>query len=389
MKILYVLQPSVTNRDGKYVAADSNVEMMKHVIKEILLYRKWEFDVLVPKRESLNFSFEEIINSKRVNFVEWDYPENPVKGRFHFNSKQLPRKDYDVLWNNISELTKNFRVFYDLPIINCNYFLDTPDYSIAKSSAYTYFLRQVEGALAADLVPFTCFSTRKRFLNQVSKYLNLKFAEKIRNKSTIWDFGVSTAELNGKKSKKNREKIITFPNRITQNPDYTNFLPFLRAIKKLRKMREDFKVQVFNPSYKYYSNIDLSKIMPNYFRMPSFPNSPNREEYIKGLWNSWIGVTLFLREAYGGICHRELIVCDNLVITPKVNEYLYHQGEHYPFYCKSDFSDLHEVMNHALYLTQKEINKIMQNVKSSVINNSSYERVIPRVIEDIEKLEGR
>jgi len=402
MNILYILQQSIYNNNGKWLTGDSNIQMMRGVLRELIKKTDWNFYVLIADiKDFANIkSYKEIFEHKRVHFIPYDFPINAflLRQNFNVNSfdslfKKLPK--IDIVWNNISEISRNIKTFLkyyvgrDIKLITCCYWLDTPmikgQEKIDKTVSYDW--RQFDGFECSDLVVFTCKSTLKAFIKNAKRKFNNNFINKILKKSTIWDFGYSIKELNENKTKnKFTKKTIMFLNRLS-DINYTHHKEFIVAVNKLSKKREDFNVVFTNPSMKIKFE-DLEKNVRNIYLYST--NSLTRKKYIELLWRGCISVHLYTKELYGGCASREAIECNNIIITPKVYEYRRILGEDYDFYISpgsnNEYKNLYKVLSKALdRYDDFIISDYFKNIKERN-RESSFEYISNIVKSDIEKL---
>jgi len=346
MNILYILQQSIYDLDRKWLTADSNIEMMRGIILKLLEKTDWSFYILIGKLSDFGNirSFDEIIDTKkypgRVNFIEYNFPVDAFINRQNFDAFEFKRilfslPKIDIIWNNITELSRNIKTClyywnYDCKIVTSCYWLDCPYINEPKVPIeISYFWRQFDGFECSDLVTFTCDSTKKAFIEHSNKIFAKSFVDSIMAKSVVFDFGFNAFEIQQFCVEENEEPpIILFLNRLSEI-NYTRHKEFIEAIKLLYRKRKDFKVVFTNPSKKFSWDY-LRENVPNLFIIKQ--DVLNREEYINLLWKSLISVHLYELERYGGVAHREAIATNNIVITPKCNEYLRIQGDDYPYY---------------------------------------------------------
>lgn len=400
MKVLYILQQSVYNNDGKWLTADSNIQMMRGIISELLEKTDWTFDILIAPLEDFYDikSFDDILKSDRIGWIERKTSINAFTNRYNFYVQQftsiLMIKDYDIVWNNIIELSRNIKTVLwanklKAKLISCNYWIDCPTIGEAKvDESISYDWRQIDGAECSDLVPFTCQSTKHAFFENAYNRINKDVVNQIRKKSTIWDFGFSQKELNkfnpskqGKMPKFDKITIL-FPNRLS-GINYTHHEEFIKAVNSLYQKRQDFQVIFCNPSQKYSWKWLEENVKP--FRFYGYlPFS--REEYIKLLWMSDIIMSLYTIERYGGCCNVEGIYCGCVPIMTEFGEYIHRAPKDYLLVNK-DLSNLENIINYYLntYKTQRIIGNL-EYMKQLIFQTSSYEVISERVINDINKL---
>ena len=372
-QIMYYLQPSVNDGDKWCLLADSNTNMMRGLINELIDYSV-RFSIVLPKLEDCAE-----MESYRELFPEWDdvtfhnrsnklefYPRSgPVDANeFRYYWDQQMASDLKVwldayegcdkvVWSNIPELTGNILqqvrpakgAPHEAVVINSCYFLDSPVHpktGVDKplvDKAINWW-RQVEGAYRADIAGFCCDGNRFQFFEGVQTTHSNDIVEEITKKSAVFRFGYSEIELdsinagdiaNGakqyiKKQLKGR-KLIVFPNRITE-PDYTNGQVFLEAMSHLDV--NQYMFYATNPGEKYVTHKALEEQYPNYLRLVH--GTPSREEYVAVLAMADMHASLFVEEANGGCACREAIHLGSMPLMPYANEYTRLTNADYPGY---------------------------------------------------------
>jgi len=393
MNILCVLQQSVYNNNGKWSTADSNIQMMCGIFREFVNKTDWNFYVLIGKLDDFSDikSYDEIFCHKNVSFIPYNFPVDAFFNRQHFNIfefsemwSKLPK--IDIVWNNITEITRNIKTFLfykksNAKIISCCYWLDSPMIGEEKvDKIISYQWRQFDAFECADLVVFTCKSTKEAWVANSKYIFNAILIDNILIKSTIWDFGFSKNEAELYKTKnKFFKKTILFLNRLS-GINYTHHEEFIVAVNELYEQRQDFQVVFTNPSGKFSWN-ELKQLVKPLFVYSE--NTLNREEYFKLLWMANTSVHLYEKERFGGCSHRESIYCGNITVTPKVFEYERIQGAFYPFYCSiNSIFSIVKALNMSLNYTRKIYDK--EILKRN--NQSSFEEISDNVIKDIKRL---
>jgi len=405
MNILYILQQSIyTNSDPpKWRTADSNIQMMRGILDQLTIHTDWKFYVLIAPLSNFDdiTEYKTLVDHPNVTFIPYYFPVNAFWNRQHFdilefNSiwKFLPT--IDIVWNNITELSRNIKtyLFFEkskAKLITCCYWLDCPELGQEKvDTAISYDWRQIDGFECSDLAVFTCDSTRDAFWKNSRKKINIGFVDSIMEKSTVWDFGYSQKELDSYDAPSYKIPTIAFLNRMS-GINYTHHLEFIDAINMLAKKRKDFQVIFTNPSKK----IPWQWIKDNVKNLHVPTEDFSRQDYLDLLHSADITVHLFEKELYGGCAHRESLHCKNIVVTPNVAEYARIQGSAYPFYTKITPEDLCRVLEKALdsFQTHKGISETFcykgtSEFKEILERNrqSSYEVVKDQVIKDINNL---
>jgi len=401
MNILYILQQSIYDKKGKWKTADSNVNMMVGMLKNVLkLQPDWNFYILIGRLKDFSDikSYDEIFKHSNVHFIEYDFPVNAFYNRQHFDVKDFEKMwkklpDIDIVWNNITELSRNIKTFLHYKkenpkLITTCYWLDAPEIGQEKvPSTISYDWRQFDGFECSDLAVFTCESTFKAWKKNAKNKFKKKYVDRIIDKSTIWDFGFSLEELNENvdESQSFDKKTILFLNRLSEI-NYTHHNEFIEALKLLKEMREDdWQVAFTNPSQKI-SWDELKKEVPNLYVYKE--ETLDRKEYFQLLHNSDISVHLFKKELYGGCANVESIVSGNIKVMPRIYEYKKRALRDYPGFIKSvEPNEIADAINKTLdMIDNKKLEKHIKYSKNYVIKNSSFESISKNVISDIEEV---
>jgi len=400
MNILYIVQQSVYNNNNKWISADSNLIMVAGIVDQLLEKTDWNIDIMIAPIDKFSdiIDYNQLLirSSNKIKFIVRDSPISAFTNRYHFDANFfyniLKEGNYDIIINNIIELTRNIKtVCYELKqypkIIVSNYWIDCPLINEEKVPLdISYDWRQIDGAECADLVTFTCPSTKCAFLNNCDLRINSKVALDISKKSTIWDFGFSAYELNKYRNivfpeTKSTIKMILFPNRLSMI-NYTHHEEFIEAVNNLYEKRQDFRVVFTNPSQK----ISWGWLKDNVKSLYCFTEkSLSRGQYISLLWNSDIIVSLYTIERYGGCANVEGIYCEAYPVMTNFGEYPFRAQGTVPL-VKIDLSNLEEVLNIALNDCKKQSLNNIKLRKDLVFNSSSYEKVSDKVINDVRRI---
>jgi hypothetical protein len=361
--------------DGKEwcLLADSNTNMMRGLINELILYDV-RFTIVLPNIEQCADmeSYRELfpdwtddafqINKQQLAFLPRDGPVDANEFRYYWDSNMTDQLKtwladneplQKVVWSNIPELTGNILqqvrpakgAPHNAVLINSCYFLDSPVHpktgvnNQPVDKAINWW-RQVEGAYRSDIAGFCCDGNRYQFFEGVQTTHSQEIVEEITKKSAVFRFGYSESELDAIKSgnickgamnhiKKNLDgrKLIVFPNRIT-DPDYTNGRVFLEAASRLDP--EKWVFYATNPGEKYVTHKELEEQYPNYLRLVH--GTPSREEYVAVLAMADVHASLFVEEANGGCACREAMHLESMPLMPYANEYTRLTDADYPGY---------------------------------------------------------
>lgn len=399
MNILYTVQQSIYDNEGRFTICDSNIQMMAGILREITIARPdWHFYVLIqPLNRFLDLTDYSTLlykgtKKENVTFIPFKQPRNAFYPRINFDVEYIDHKlgnllpKIDLLWNNICEVTRNWKTYFYfkklyIPIISCNYWLDCPTIGEEKiDPTISYELRQIDAAECADLVPFTCESGKERFFQNMRNRMQRDFVDKILPKSVIWEFGASYSEIRSYYVKERYDKLtVIFPNRLSPT-NYTHHLEFFDAVNSLYEERQDFQVIVCNPSNKF-SWVDLKRIVKPLYVIAERPLT--RSEYVRALWKSHIVASLFTYEVFGGCSNVEGIMADCLPLMPYLNAYRDRAPYDYPGFVSADLCNLKERL---AFLFDNYTYIYNHFNKMPVIKRSSYESISSQVILDIEKV---
>lgn len=414
MKIFYAVQVSNTTKTQEgmkwLLKNDACMNIMRGIVMAVLDKKKdWEFLIKVPHLQDVEdiLDYFEIFPEKfhdRIFFYQEFIPISPVNSRFSFNFRSHKEsflinpklKEIDVMINDENTLLMNWKVlFHDLgikvPIISTNYFFDSPT---AKKTpeGIRYFDRQLESFIHSDIAAFQCEATMLETLIETKKYL-----KNVKINASVWGVGCSAAEILDKSIKPMafRKPVVYFGNRITETAGrYTNWDDFASAIGYLTKKIDPstFDAIMLDPtlkaSQKQMSEINrrsLDHVMIHHY---------NRERYLSFIHGASISCNLFVNEVHGGVTHAEAMLASNVVIMPKVNNYLLKMRKftpNYPFFVKHkgfkiDQIDLAKKI--ALALTMKKEDPKYFNTWAKVCFRAAmacetYESAAPKIISDL------
>lgn len=393
-RVLYVLQQSIFH-DGKWISADSNINMMIGVITELLNQTEWEFMIVVGSPfEDINH-LQDIFSHPRVKYHIMKWPVNAVLPRYTFYTEEweILFKTFQptILWNNIPELTRNFRALiscmdYRALLIHCNYWMDTPlvDEVAKVDERYSYELRQIDGALSADIVAFTCESTKAAFFSNFGMRINtLDLLGEIEKKSVIWDFGFSMNELLQYKDNPYHfdKPTFVFPNRLSES-GYTHYHEFIDVVNRASTI-VDFQVVFTNPSNKVSWEWLEKEVKPLHI----IKRGPlTREEYARLLWGADFIVSLYTNERYGGCANVEGIFCNCLPIMPNTFEYEKRAPKGYPLFLEGEIATINllEMITKGVKQHQQIKEAYSEWMVLNIGYRSSFEFVTENVIEHIQ-----
>lgn len=341
-RMLYVLQQSILDNERNWLSADSNINMASGFFRTWIDHNDmdgYEVDVMIASIDTFgdisNFS-EVFPTHSRLNFLQTAMTRNAALNRLDYRSWQwmqiLEHRHYDVIITCVPEWILGIKTVYDVlkitppKIIAQCFWLDTPMIGEPKQPEHiTLQYRQAEGFALADLVVFTCNSTRNAWIHNAIKLLAPKPITEIMAKMTIWDFGYSQAEveemIGGGSMKANYDIVrIGFLNRMGSD-GYTNapvFIEALRILKDDPNYADTFEVVFTNPS-KRVSEQWLTENVPNFVSFMG-GKSLSRKEYFQLLYECDVTVHLFVKERYGGCALRESIASGNYAVVAGCHE---------------------------------------------------------------------
>ena len=326
--------------------------MMTGMLREMTSLTNWNFYILIAKEKDFADieSYDEIFQHPNVHFIGYDFPVDAFLNRQNFDVKKFYRMwkslpEIDVVWNNITELSRNIKTYLvreksNAKLITTCYWLDAPEIGQEKvDRSISYDWRQFDGFECSDLAVFTCSSTAEAWRRNAAAKFRFGYISKISMKSTIWDFGYSQSELDSYSvpkelyNEKGDKKTILFLNRLS-GINYTHHQEFIEALQILKSLRDDWNVVMTNPSQKFTLK-ELQEYVPNLWPYKN-GGALTREEYVRLLQLGDISVHLFEKELYGGCSNVESLAMDNISIMPKINEYKKRAKRNYPgFICIS------------------------------------------------------
>lgn len=342
MRMLYVLQQSILDNDRNWLSADSNINMASGFFRAWIAQndmKGYDVDVMIAPIVSFGdiVEFSEVFPiHPRLNFIQTPMTRNAALNRLDFRSwswsQIIQNRDYDVIITCVPEWVLGIKTAYDTlkmkapKVVAQCFWLDTPMIGEPKQPEHlTLQYRQAEGFALADLVVFTCQSTRSAWIQNAIKLLAPKPITEIMSKMTVWDFGYSQNEVfemigSGTLRRINGVARIGFLNRMGSD-GYTNAKAFIDALHILKsdpEYADNFEVVFTNPS-KRVSEDWLKENVPNFV---SFMDGKtlSRKEYFQFLYECDITAHLFVKERYGGCALRESIAAGNLTVVADCHE---------------------------------------------------------------------
>ena len=421
IKVFYAVQVSnftkAEDKDRWLLRNDACTNIAIGIISTILERHpnRFEFLVKLPFAEDtadvkiLTELFKEKYH-KDIEFYREEVPVSPVTSRFNFdfnyhvkNSNKF--SDVDVMINDENTLTKNWRVLFNhlglnIPIISTNYFLDSP---IANKvpQKIRYYERQMESFINSDIAAFQCEAGRVEAMEAYD--ILYKTRESLAPQS-VWGIGAHYSEVSEFHTDEKFEiPTIYFGNRISDTANrYTNYDTFAEAIGILSTITDKpFRAVMLNPTRKVTpEQLDLINTLSKH-QVEVMSNSEKftREDYLKFINRAHISCNLFVTEVHGGVTHCEAMMAKNILVMPRVNNYLHKMlksgQSDYPYFTKIDQTNPHKPDARDVAMKIKESLDSLGTLKETEIRelchkigyeHESYESACDRIVKDIESL---
>ena len=142
MRLLYIIQQSIYDNNGKWSTADSNIGMFIGLAKELVEKTDWEIHALIAPLHDFSDirSYNEIFDHPNVLFKPFDYPVDAFLNRQNFPARDMEnliKLDYDLIINNITEISRNIKSIIEInklktKLITQCFWLDCPEIGEAK-----------------------------------------------------------------------------------------------------------------------------------------------------------------------------------------------------------------------------------------------------------------
>lgn len=416
MKIFYATQVSnttLTAQGPKWLLRnDACFNIMKGLVISVLKIRPtWKFMIKVPILADVHdvenyFDLFPDRYKDNLTFLQVATPLSPIDSRFNFDFIGIKNKlivqdvEFDVMINDESTLTKNWRVLFnsldmDIPIISTNYFFDNIFEAPKVPDNIRYFDRQIESLFCADGVAFSCEATKREALDARDIAFRKKFLTRKIFLETIWIAGCSAAEILDRTIKPMTfpEPVFYFGNRITDSAQrYTNWDDYAAGIGKLFMDKSidvaSYDAIMLDPTKKVTQQqkneinaLSKFKVLFEHFSRP---------EYIRFIRGQHISCNLFINERYGGNTCAEAMLAGNLVIMPKVHNYKDRMSKvfDYPLWVKHngskiDRNDLAKKMKLALQMCKTGEDKKWRSLLKTIARKDTYEGTASVLIKDI------
>lgn len=422
MRLLIQTQLSNYDSNGKFILeADSGWQMTMGRVRQMLkLVPELKIDVMGPSTDQLITS-PFILNrdlfqdyGDRLRYVQHHIMPNALATRFDFDfdglSKVLdlknPASRPDAVYLNDPMHLRNFKALFEVntkkqpKFFVHSHFIDNPECPKFPTDA-SLWLGQCEAAIRADYNFWQCESSMNVFFESFSKTYNQDVLNFVRSKSSPWDDGYSSDEINSKIDQSNvrfdlnefkrliNDKIVIFvPNRIGgqgRSSDYTNCGKFMfEILPRLREKRNDFIVIAGNPNQKF-SNDELTSLCGSNGYLSIVPNALTRDEFKLVVKNSHISVGLYDQDSYGGTVARECVDLGCLPLWLDNYEYsMIAKESRYHHLAKPDFSDIVDVASDLIDRVKTDNglwkNAIVDELRKIVRKRCSYEKTTPDVL---------
>lgn len=431
MRILIQTQLSNYNKAGKFILeCDSGWQMMLGRARVMLkLDPTLHIDIMCPYNEDCITPPDQlngdllVMYPGRLRFVKHSILANALATRYDFDFEGLGailnewtfnnRKKfrYDIVYINDPMLLRNFQALFHITLkykpkfVTHSHFIDNP--SCPKFPVETSLWQgQVEAARKSDWNFWQCESSMDVFFNEMSEEYRKNVLEEVIEKSTPYDDGYSSEEINSPINMANvrididrfkrlteGKTVLFVPNRIGApgiSSDYTNCGAFMRnTLPELRKLRDDFVVICGNPNQKI-SNDELETTSGPFGYINVVPDSLNRDEYKWIAKNSHIVVALYNQDSYGGTSSRE---CIDLGLVPlwldnyEYEKISYEASWEQSYVGKADLTDLHEKASGLIDYVQHQVHHdALKSLQYVVRKRCSYESTTPKILDILRSL---
>lgn len=314
---------------------------------------------------------------QRLEYFEHNILANALVTRYDFNWSALAiglnlgmqkmglAPKWDAVYINDPMHLRNFKAMfhvvggYQPKFYVHSHFIDNPECPKFPEEA-SLWLGQCEAAIKADYNFWQCESAMNVFFDSMSKQFTKEMVDYVKSKSSPWDDGYSSTEINlpvneselrftkdDFKRKTDGKIVIFVPNRIGglgRSSDYTNCGKFMfELLPQLRKRRQDFVVIAGNPSQKFL-NSELETMCGEHGYISLTDTAFNREEFKFVAKHSDIALGLYDQDSYGGTAARECIDLGCMPLWLACYEYDSIAKEvNFVHLGKSDFSDIIDV----------------------------------------------
>ena len=354
------------------------------------------------------------VGAKRLKYLGENILPNALVTRYDFQwfnvvtqldlgmHKIETHRRYDAVYLNDPMLLRAFKAMfyvvggYQPKFFVHSHFVDLPEFPKFPKEA-SLWLGQCEATIKADFNFWQCESAMEQFFESMGKWFKQELVDDVRTRSLASDDGYSITEITqpvdesrmrftvDEWNAKTQGKIVLFfPNRISPSSgDYTNGMRFMfDLLPKLRQRRNDFVVVCGNPNLKF-SNDELVQRCgaDGYVKLHNYTLDRNEYRFVAA--HSDIALGLYDNDTYGGTAARECIELGCVPLWLALNEYSSLAREarcdHYVL-AKPDFSDLVDVVDHLMSISQEDHFSINTRLRRVVKSRCSYEQTVPEML---------
>ena len=328
--ILWITQPSMRSyKTKKYLLlSDGPMIRTRNIIKELLKHEKYKIYLVVPQKEQIEDlkEYKELFSDFKIKlslieFIPIWYPYTVQLSRFNFDLKTIENmlgkiiNNVDLIINEISELTLNYKVWLkvynhkNVPIISY-----TGHFSrLSENKEYNidFYLRQIDGYLASDKFVINKKSNLNTFKKTINHLYKNELINTCKNKFYLWDYGISTEELDGYKTKEKFGKLtIFFISRLSDNLRTKGKL-FIDYINDLYQKNNTFQVIFANVNDAMDWDYLKRNVKPIYIYKQG---GLTRKEYIELLYKSDIVPILYNTDEIFSLGEYEAYYTGNIII---------------------------------------------------------------------------
>lgn len=439
-RLLIQTQLSNYTIDGRFILeADSGWQMCIGRVREMLkLNPDLEIHIMGPMTRESDEEFGEgqlmtdpwSVNpdlfttyKDRLKYIPTYIEANALATRYNFGMdvmdwtlnlavhKNNPSVRYDAVYINDPMHLRNFKALfllrggYQPKFYVHSHFVDVPSCPKFPLEASLWH-GQLESAIKADYNFWQCSSALVEFEREARNTLNNKVVDEILAKSSPWDDGYSSTEMNvineknvrfdiGKFAKwKSEGKTIVFvPNRIGgkgRSSDYTNCGKFMfELLPQIKRNCYNIVVIAGNPSQKI-SNKELTELCGKDGYVSLVSETFNRDEYKVIAKNSEIAVGLYDQDTFGGTAARECIELGCMPLWINCNEYasIMNEARLTHWLAKPDFSDFVEIAIDLIYDIKDNVKYEyhLKELQKIVRHRCSYEQTTLEAMTKMELL---
>lgn len=350
--ILYIPQFSMSDGKTLYIDKDGNFLVLKTIIKHLNRFIREEnineiinLNIVMPGLDIVYETcfFDELAdldNLENLNIKHVPingYHISPIVNRYDFRFNEISHEitKADAIFNNIPEITRNFRAILGnkkIPIISFHHFCDYIQEnklvtSWENGNLFSYFWRQLDGYLSSDYNVFNCQESLTGWEEAVKYAVTYELHKNFKTKDTYIHYTDLDEYAFNYRYQKFATPTVVYNSRITKSM-YTNWTkvidlfsgiekPIPRCImtnpsgeKGIDAINSEFGLdflESFHESILFAGESEIKVLVsPDYKLLIVNENLP-REKYIDILRSSHFALNLYFNERYGGIAIREAI----------------------------------------------------------------------------------